>query len=101
MALGSPSAAVGAVVRRVQNELFDLGADLATPVVPDPAYPPLRVTQDYIDRLEADCDRFNADLSRADVVHPARRHRRPRPCCTRPERSRGAPNAARGRCATG
>ena len=28
-----------------------------------PAYPPLRVTQDYIDRLEADCDAFNAELS--------------------------------------
>jgi cob(I)alamin adenosyltransferase len=63
MALGSPSAAIGAVIRRVQNELFDLGADLATPVVPDPAYPPLRVTQDYIDRLEQDCDLFNADLT--------------------------------------
>ena len=48
---------------RVQNELFDLGADLATPIVPDPAYPPLRVTQDYIDRLEADCDAFNAELT--------------------------------------
>ena len=30
---------------------------------PDPPYPPLRVTQDYIDRLEVDCDRFNADLT--------------------------------------
>lgn len=62
MALGAPAPDVAAVIRRVQNELFDLGADLATPVVADPAYPPLRVTQDYIDRLEADCDRFNADL---------------------------------------
>ena len=63
MALGAPAPEVGLVIRRVQNELFDLGADLATPVVPDPAYPPLRVTQEYIDRLEADCDRFNADLA--------------------------------------
>lgn len=62
MALGAPAPDVATVIRRVQNELFDLGADLATPVVADPAYPPLRVTQDYIDRLEADCDRFNADL---------------------------------------
>src|SRR4051794_1179106 len=63
IALGLPVAEVATVIRRVQNELFDLGADLATPVVPEPPYPPLRVTQDYIDRLEADCDRFNADLT--------------------------------------
>lgn len=63
VALGSPSEAVGTVLARIQNELFDLGADLATPVVDAPAYPPLRVTQDYIDRLENDCDTFNAELS--------------------------------------
>ncbi len=62
MALGAPAPQIALVIRRVQNELFDVGADLATPVVAEPAYPPLRVTQDYIDRLEADCDRFNADL---------------------------------------
>ncbi|GAA2902555.1 cob(I)yrinic acid a,c-diamide adenosyltransferase [Nonomuraea rubra] len=48
---------------RVQNELFDLGADLATPVVPEPEFPPLRVEQAYIDRLEEQIDRFNADLT--------------------------------------
>src|SRR6476661_577128 len=62
MALGSPAPSVAAVIARVQNELFDLGADLATPIAPDPPYPPLRVTQEYIDRLEADCDAFNAEL---------------------------------------
>src|SRR6188768_3551474 len=51
MALGSPPDAIAKVVGRIQNELFDLGADLATPVVAEPEYPPLRVTQDYIDRL--------------------------------------------------
>lgn len=63
MALGHPAGDVATVIRRVQNELFDLGADLATPVVPEPAYPPLRVTADYVTRLEADCDRFNAELT--------------------------------------
>ncbi len=63
MALGSPPDAIAKVVGRIQNELFDLGADLATPVVAEPEYPPLRVTQDYIDRLESDCDAFNADLT--------------------------------------
>ena len=62
MALGAPAPDVAAVVARVQNELFDLGADLATPIA-DPPHPPLRVTQDYIDRLEADCDRFNENLA--------------------------------------
>ncbi len=50
------------VLTRVQNDLFDVGADFATPVVPDPEYPPLRVEQDYVDRLEAWCDHYNADL---------------------------------------
>src|ERR1700760_4819260 len=49
---------VAAVLTRVQNDLFDVGADLCTPVVPDPEYPPLRIEQDYIDRLEGWCDRF-------------------------------------------
>ena len=62
MALGAPAPAMAAVIGRIQNELFDLGADLATPIDPDPTYPPLRVTQSYIDRLESDCDEWNADL---------------------------------------
>jgi cob(I)alamin adenosyltransferase len=47
---------------RIQNEMFDVGADLCTPVVDDPETPPLRVETSYIERLEAECDRFNADL---------------------------------------
>jgi cob(I)alamin adenosyltransferase len=53
---------VAAVLTHVQNDLFDVGADLCTPVVPDPAYPPLRIEQDYVDRLEGWCDSFNAEL---------------------------------------
>jgi cob(I)alamin adenosyltransferase len=48
---------------RVQNDLFDVGADLCTPVVPDPEFPPLRVEQSYVDRLEAWCDEFNDGLA--------------------------------------
>jgi cob(I)alamin adenosyltransferase len=62
LTLGSPAPEIAVVLRRVQNELFDLGADLATPITAAPAYPPLRITGDYVDRLEADCDRFNEDL---------------------------------------
>ena len=45
---------------RVQNELFDLGADLSVPFVADDGR--LRVTQGTIDRLERDCDEANAPL---------------------------------------
>jgi len=55
--------AVAEVLTTVQNDLFDVGADLCTPIVPDPKYPPLRIEQEYVDRLEAWCDRFNEDLS--------------------------------------
>ncbi len=53
---------VAAVLTRVQNDLFDVGADLCTPIEPDPKYPPLRVVQEQIDALEREIDRFNADL---------------------------------------
>ena len=53
---------VVAVLTRVQNDLFDVGADLCTPVEPDPKYPPLRVVESQVDRLEQEIDRFNADL---------------------------------------
>lgn len=62
IAVGELDEDVAAVLTRVQNELFDVGADLCTPVVPDPEYPPLRVEQPYIDRLEAWCDEYNAHL---------------------------------------
>lgn len=47
---------------RVQNELFDVGADLCNPVSENPPYPPLRITGDYVRALEGDCDAHNADL---------------------------------------
>src|ERR687886_2404036 len=62
LALGAPAAEVADLLRSVQNDLFDVGADLCPPVVPDPQYPPLRVTAAYTERLEAACDRWNADL---------------------------------------
>ncbi|HWM04831.1 MAG TPA: cob(I)yrinic acid a,c-diamide adenosyltransferase [Actinophytocola sp.] len=52
------------VLRAVQNDLFDVGADLCAPVVPDPKYPPLRITEEYITRLEEWCDDFNARLAK-------------------------------------
>ena len=49
-------------LRIIQNELFDLGADLSNPVAPNPKWEPLRIIQPSIDRLEAWCDEFSADL---------------------------------------
>ena len=47
---------------RVQNELFDVGADLCNPVTENPAYPPLRVDETYITGLEQACDQYNEGL---------------------------------------
>jgi cob(I)alamin adenosyltransferase len=66
LALGSVAADLSAVLGRIQNDLFDVGADLATPVVADPQYPPLRITQGYIDRLEGWCDEFLVGLPTLD-----------------------------------
>jgi cob(I)alamin adenosyltransferase len=62
--IGAALAAIGEaelrdVLERVQNELFDLGADLSVPLEVEGR---LRVEQPAVDRLEADCDRFNAYL---------------------------------------
>jgi cob(I)alamin adenosyltransferase len=62
LALGSPAPALTELLRSVQNDLFDLGADLCTPITPDPAYPPLRITAAYTERLEAACDEHNETL---------------------------------------
>jgi cob(I)alamin adenosyltransferase len=59
---GSLEADVVSVLTHVQNDLFDVGADLCTPVVPDPEYPPLRLEQPYVDRLEGWCDHYNESL---------------------------------------
>jgi cob(I)alamin adenosyltransferase len=62
LALGNLAADIHELLVRIQNELFDVGADLCTPVVPDPKYAPLRITEEYITRLEHACDEHNALL---------------------------------------
>jgi cob(I)alamin adenosyltransferase len=54
-----------AILARIQNELFDLGADLATPERPGRSldWPALRIVASQVARLEADIDRLNAPLS--------------------------------------
>ncbi|MGH3673517.1 MAG: cob(I)yrinic acid a,c-diamide adenosyltransferase, partial [Pseudonocardiaceae bacterium] len=67
LALGSLPPRLVEVLRQVQNDLFDVGADLCTPLVhPEdqvqPKYPPLRIDESYVTRLEGWCDEFNAEL---------------------------------------
>jgi cob(I)alamin adenosyltransferase len=63
IALGDLDEGVVTLLGRIQNDLFDVGADLCTPVVENPEYPPLRVEQAYVDVLEAACDEYNALLT--------------------------------------
>jgi cob(I)alamin adenosyltransferase len=53
---------VRTVLRHIQNELFDCGADLSNPLAENPPYEPLRIIQPNIDRLEAWCDEFGDPL---------------------------------------
>ena len=63
MTFGELGADLTELLSRVQNELFDVGADLANPVTDTPPpYPPLRIDETYITRLEAECDEFNSAL---------------------------------------
>lgn len=62
-ALGQLDPAVVAVLRSVQNDLFDVGADLATPLPDQPDQPRLRVQQRGVERLEALCDEWNEPLA--------------------------------------
>ncbi|MCW2625323.1 cob(I)yrinic acid a,c-diamide adenosyltransferase [Mycobacterium sp.] len=62
VSLGHPDEHMTLVLRQIQNDLFDAGADMSTPVVDNPEHPPLRITQSYIDRLESWCDQYNAPL---------------------------------------
>ena len=64
LATGTLDDDVRAILGRVQNDLFDVGADLSTPLLENPEYPPLRVQREWVDELEADCDTQNARLEK-------------------------------------
>ena len=63
VACGDLPADVVPVLTRVQNDLFDVGADLCTPLAPSPAHPPLRVHSAWINELEQACDHFGEPLA--------------------------------------
>lgn len=48
---------------RIQNDLFDVGADLCTPVVDEPKIEPLRVMESQITYIESQIDTYNSDLA--------------------------------------
>src|ERR1700684_759455 len=46
--MGGLPPAIPTLLTRIQNELFDVGADLCTPVTENPAYPPMRIDEGYV-----------------------------------------------------
>jgi cob(I)alamin adenosyltransferase len=66
LALGEVPQPIAEVLTSVQNDLFDVGADLCAPIAENPKYPPLRVTEPYLTRLEKWCDEFNEALPALD-----------------------------------
>ena len=95
LGLGRATGGRGRPCSTVQNELFDVGADLGNPLRRRPSTQPLRVTQDYVDRLEAACDTFGDPLppTRSFVLPGG--SRRP-PSCTSREPWSAAPNGPPG-----
>ncbi|HEX3899011.1 MAG TPA: cob(I)yrinic acid a,c-diamide adenosyltransferase [Mycobacteriales bacterium] len=66
LALGGLEPDLITLLTTVQNDLFDVGADLCTPIDPEPKWEPLRIDQSYVDRLEAACDEHNARITPLD-----------------------------------
>jgi cob(I)alamin adenosyltransferase len=66
VALGDLPADLRALLTSIQNDLFDVGADLCTPIVAAPKWAPLRVDDSYVSRLEDACDRYNEPLPALD-----------------------------------
>ncbi len=66
LALGQLAPDVRSVLGAVQNDLFDVGADLCNPFADNPDYPPLRIQESYVTRLEGWCDEYNSELPKLD-----------------------------------
>ena len=61
---GPLSSEINDLIKEIQNDLFDLGADLSTPISKGKQkFPPLRIKQSQIDKLEKRIDHYNADLT--------------------------------------
>ncbi|MGQ0464055.1 MAG: cob(I)yrinic acid a,c-diamide adenosyltransferase, partial [Sporichthyaceae bacterium] len=64
LALGNLPPDLVTLLTRIQNDLFDVGADLCNPISENPAYPPLRIAEEDVERLEAACDHYNDNLEK-------------------------------------
>ncbi len=85
------------ILRRVQNELFDLGSELATP--PDAAYEGMfRMSAAEVTAPRAPDGRVPEGIAAAEILHPAGRGTGRRASCTRLGRSAGAPSARSWAC---
>ena len=84
---------------RIQNDLFDVGADLCTPVIDAPAHEPLRVLESQIAYLEEQIDHYNASLESLSHLyfHPVRQHQH---ICMLPALLSDALNDAHGKQST-
>ncbi|NBR93777.1 MAG: cob(I)yrinic acid a,c-diamide adenosyltransferase [Actinobacteria bacterium] len=63
LALAEVSAEVKKLLTRIQNDLFDVGADLCTPMIDNPPHEQLRILESQISYIEEQIDNFNADLA--------------------------------------
>lgn len=63
LAMGQLSPDLTTLLVRIQNDLFDVGADLCTPIVDSPAFEPLRVLESQITYLEDRIDFYNKELA--------------------------------------
>jgi cob(I)alamin adenosyltransferase len=66
IAIGQLEPEVVTLLTTIQNDLFDVGADLCSPIVEDPKWAPMRIDADYLTRLERACDEQNERLSTLD-----------------------------------
>jgi cob(I)alamin adenosyltransferase len=62
LSTGELSEEITALLSDIQNELFDVGADLSNPLVENPRYEPLRILPSSVERLEQWCDRFTEEV---------------------------------------
>jgi cob(I)alamin adenosyltransferase len=62
LSLGDLEPELVSLLTGIQNDLFDVGADLCTPVSPNPEHAPLRIEPEDVARLEEYCDRYNSQL---------------------------------------
>lgn len=62
LSLGDLEPELVTLLTGIQNNLFDVGADLCTPVSPNPEHAPLRIEPSDVTRLEGYCDRYNSQL---------------------------------------